>query len=182
MRELHGNVVLYSDLYDGDTINMGWMFSPEKDGAYDGMDLTGAYSVAEGFELVLTARDIWETKQPFTSDNVGSVSLNFENNQNWSFVGAKSGVTCPASEFDDRCLVKAHFFRKFDTEDSKDWKLEKGLFKGYEIVSYFRITNPSDDIATRANFSDKDYILMGAANLARTAFIAAVATYAAFAF
>ena len=184
VRELHGNIVLFADLYEGDTINLGWLFSPEKDGAYDGMDLTttATYSLAEDFELVFAARDVWQAEQPFTNDNYATVSLSFENNQNWSFVGEKSSVTCPASEFDDRCKIKAHWFRKFDTEDSKDWKIEKGLFKGYEIVSYFRISNPDENIGTRANFSEKDYILMGAANLAKTAFIAAVATYATFAF
>ena len=70
-------------------------------------------------------------------------------------------MTCPASEFDDRCKIKAHWFRKFDTEDSKDWKIEKGLFKGYEIVSYFRISNPDENIGTRANFSEKDYAEKG---------------------
>ncbi len=181
VRELHGNIILHSYLNDGDNINLGWMFSPEKDGSFDGLDVQLTYNKSNS-ETPMTARDIWQETRPFTADTLMSADLSFDTNQHWTIVGPKSSISCEGTEFDDRCQIKVHFLRKFDTEDSKDYKIEKGLFKGYEVVSYYRITNADQNIADRGDFAEKDYILMGATNLAKTAFMAAVATYAAFAF
>ena len=61
VRELHGNLVMYATLNDGDDVEMGFLFSPEKDGSFDGLEveLDSAYSSADGYTPVFVAQDLW---------------------------------------------------------------------------------------------------------------------------
>lgn len=60
-RELHGNLVMYATLNAGDEVEMGFLFSPEKDSSFDGLevDLAEPYSTANVYTPVFMTRDIW---------------------------------------------------------------------------------------------------------------------------
>ena len=95
----------------------------------------------------------------------------------------KSSQTCESNEDGTltTCVFKVHWNRPFETSDSDDYQMDVGLYKGYEIGSFYRITHRSG-AAAHADFSELDYILMGASTLAQSFLAAAAATYIAFAF
>ena len=91
----------------------------------------------------------------------------------------KSSQTCESNEDGTltTCVFKVHWNRPFETSDSDDYQMDVGLYKGYEVGSFYRISHSSGE--SLADFSELDYILMGASNLTQSFIAAAAATYIA---
>lgn len=139
-RELHGNLILNGKFNDADTVYMGFLFSPDPVlGQFDGLQVKTSIDTKSSATAnpVFVSSDIWTKSRPFTDANFqASTDLTKDESNQWNITGEKSTVNCDAEGF---CTIKAHFNRKFDTEDKEDHQLEHGKYLGYDIIGYYQI-------------------------------------------
>ena len=115
-------MILEAALQAGDYVEMGFLFSQEiSRQKFDGLLITSTpYSTAPTYEVVYTSADLWTTERPFTDGKVDFDSpLEKESAYDWNITSEKSKLTCPDSGT-GRCIIHAHWNRKFETGDPKD--------------------------------------------------------------
>ena len=116
---------------------MGFLFNPDKKSEnFDGLYVSLKY--IEGADTLFIHRDVWTSKRPFTNGDVYPGNLEFEQADDWNITAPKSSVTCPAEG--TLCTIKAHFNRKFQTGDDKDYQMEHGTYLGYEVIGFYQIS------------------------------------------
>ena len=161
---------------------MGFLFSSDPvNRKFDGLLVKStAYSTASNWQVIYTSSDLWTTSRPFKDGKLsGLEGIEKDSANDWNITAEKSSLSCPGNG--GRCTIKAHWNRKFETDDNKDIQMEAGNPKGYEIIPFYRIfkaANP-DALPLRENLSIENYILMGAASNLSTAFAAMVSLYMA---
>ena len=115
---------------------------------------------------MFTASDLWTDARPFADGKIDKLEgINKDDANDWNITSDKSSLSCPG--LGARCTIKAHWNRKFKTGDTRDYEMQDGDVKGYEIIPFYRIyqaSNP-DALPLREGFTMENYILMGASNL-----------------
>ena len=124
-----------------DRVRMGFLFSPDPEtGKFDGLQTDTLYQDVIDFKPVFTGSDIWTKTRPWADGDLDSTDLTKDQANDWNITGEKSSLVCPQAALGDfRCTIKAHFNRKFTTEDAEDYQLEHGVYLGYEVIGFYQI-------------------------------------------
>ena len=117
-REIHGNLIMHGKVNDGDSVLMGFLFSPEPiHGKFDGFQASTTVdnrANAPEASNAFIAADMWTTARPFTTESFDAADLTNDDANDWNITAEKSLVDC----YNGDCVLKAHFNRPFANEDA----------------------------------------------------------------
>lgn len=127
-REIHGNLTLTTkDLPDSSDVQFGFLYTKDqKNGEYDGMHVKTTYIESklgeEDFQFDFQGYDIWTTSRPdFIDDGMKALQGAVDRKQDFNINPVKCYKKCENGV----CKFNAHFWRFFETDDSKDYQFDE---------------------------------------------------------